>query len=130
MQLKYLDLLLEAQVSAFLHPHLQLLFLSLRFQDSECKVHALAFSQNSQKIAAATADRQIVLFDEKGEKRDKFSTKPYDSDAGKKSYVVTGISFSPDSTKLAVAQSDCIVYVYKLGEKWGEKKVLVFNIYS
>ncbi|KAJ3253804.1 hypothetical protein HK103_005291 [Boothiomyces macroporosus] len=27
-----------------------------------------------------------------------------------------------DSTKLAVAQSDCVVYVYKLGLDWGEKK--------
>lgn len=30
--------------------------------------------------------------------------------------------FSPDSTRLAVAQSDCIVYVYRLGLEWGEKK--------
>lgn len=33
-----------------------------------------------------------------------------------------GLAFSPDSTKLAVAQSDCVVYVYKLGLDWGEKK--------
>lgn len=32
------------------------------------------------------------------------------------------MAFSPDSTKLAVAQSDNIVFVYKLGAKWGEKK--------
>lgn len=32
------------------------------------------------------------------------------------------MAFSPDSTKLAVAQSDGIVFVYKLGLKWGEKK--------
>lgn len=32
------------------------------------------------------------------------------------------MGFSPDSTKLAVAQTDGIVYVYKLGLKWGEKK--------
>jgi intraflagellar transport protein 172 len=32
------------------------------------------------------------------------------------------MAFSPDSTKLAVAQTDGIVFVYKLGLKWGEKK--------
>lgn len=32
------------------------------------------------------------------------------------------MSFSPDSSKLAVAQSDNILFVYKLGLKWGEKK--------
>lgn len=83
----------------------------------------MGFSHTGQKIAVATTDKQIILFDEKGERKDRFSTKPFDSEAGKKSYIVTGIAFSPDSTKLAVAQSDCIVYVYKLGENWGEKKV-------
>lgn len=37
-------------------------------------------------------------------------------------YVVRGMAFSPDSTKLAVAQSDNIVFVYRLGAEWGEKK--------
>lgn len=37
---------------------------------------------------------------------------------GKKSFTVTDIAFSPDSTKIAVAQSDNIVYVYKIGEEW------------
>ena len=32
------------------------------------------------------------------------------------------MAFSPDSTKLAVAQSDNIVFVYRLGLEWGEKK--------
>ncbi len=32
------------------------------------------------------------------------------------------MQFSPDSTKLAIAQSDNIVFVYKLGVDWGEKK--------
>ena len=43
-------------------------------------------------------------FDETGEKRDKFSTKPADAKYGKKSYLVKGIDFSPDGTKLAVGQ--------------------------
>jgi intraflagellar transport protein 172 len=35
---------------------------------------------------------------------------------------VKALCFSPDSSKIAVAQSDNIVFVYKLGLKWGEKK--------
>ena len=34
------------------------------------------------------------------------------------------IEFSPDSTKIAVAQSDNIVYVYKIGAKFKEKKTI------
>jgi intraflagellar transport protein 172 len=37
-------------------------------------------------------------------------------------YKISGIAYSPDSTKLAVAQSDGAVFVYKLGAEWGEKK--------
>jgi intraflagellar transport protein 172 len=33
----------------------------------------------------------ILLFDDTGEKRDKFSTKPIDAKYGKKSYAVKGI---------------------------------------
>lgn len=33
-----------------------------------------------------------------------------------------GLAFSPDSTKLAVAQSDNIVFIYKIGLEWGDKK--------
>lgn len=32
------------------------------------------------------------------------------------------MAFSPDSTKLAIAQSDNVVFIYKLGLEWGEKK--------
>ena len=60
----------------------------------------------------------VTLYDENGEKRDRFSTKP--ADKGPKNYIIRGLCFSPDSTRLAVAQSDCIVFVYKLGLDWGE----------
>ncbi|KAI4469980.1 hypothetical protein MML48_1g10818 [Holotrichia oblita] len=93
-------------------------------QEIEYQVVALAWSPNNYKLAAATSERQIFLFDDNGEKRDHFSTKPADSEAGKKSYIIKGIAFNSDSTKLAVAQSDCIVFVYRIGEKWGEKKAI------
>ena len=73
-------------------------------------------------MAVATADRVVHLFDENGEKKDKFSTRPADKD--NKSYIVRSMAFSPDNTKLAIAQSDNIVFIYKLGLEWGEKKAI------
>ena len=37
---------------------------------------------------------------------------------GKKGFLVKGLAFSPDSTKIALGQSDNIVFVYKIGEEW------------
>ena len=37
-------------------------------------------------------------------------------------YQVSFLVFSPDCTKLAVAQTDNVIYIYKLGLDWGEKK--------
>ncbi|XP_055373567.1 intraflagellar transport protein 172 homolog [Condylostylus longicornis] len=105
MQLKYLKTLIDGQT-----------YIN--------RIAGIAWSPNHQKLAIATADRHIYIFDEYGEKRDKFSTKPSNPNNGKNSYVIRGIAFNSDSTKLAVAQSDCIVYVYRLGEGWNEKKVI------
>mmetsp|Transcript_15284 Transcript_15284/g.25210 ORF Transcript_15284/g.25210 Transcript_15284/m.25210 type:complete len:1767 (+) Transcript_15284:218-5518(+) len=85
------------------------------------KVTAVCWSANSRKFAAVTADRVVHLFDDNGERRDKFSTKPADA-KGPKNYLVRGMAFSPDSSKLAIAQSDNIVFVYKIGAEWGDKK--------
>ncbi|XP_066969064.1 intraflagellar transport protein 172 homolog [Macrobrachium rosenbergii] len=93
-------------------------------QDGAAKITALAWSPNNVKLAVSTAERVILLFDENGERRDKFSTKPADAKYGKKSYLVKAIAFSPDSTKIAIGQTDNIIYVYKIGEEWGEKKVI------
>ena len=59
-------------------------------QDGAAKITAMAWSPNNLKLAVCTADRVILLFDETGEKRDKFSTKPADPKYGKKSYIVKG----------------------------------------
>ncbi|XP_015595286.1 intraflagellar transport protein 172 homolog [Cephus cinctus] len=93
-------------------------------QEGENRVVAIVWSPNNLKLAVASTDRSIYLFDEKGVKKDRFSTKPVDAKFGKKSYVIKDIAFSPDSTKIAVGQTDNIVYVYKIGEDWGEKKVI------
>jgi intraflagellar transport protein 172 len=41
---------------------------------------------------------------------------------GPKNYIVRQMAFSPQSDKLAIAQSDNMVFVYKIGLDWGEKK--------
>lgn len=40
---------------------------------------ALAWAPNNNKMAVCTVDRVVVLYDDQGEKRDKFATKPADS---------------------------------------------------
>jgi intraflagellar transport protein 172 len=91
-------------------------------QDGMQKVTAIAWSPNSQRLAVVGVDKIVQLFDENGERRDRFSTKP--ADKGQKTYVVKGIAFAPDSTKLAIAQSDSIVFIYKLGTDWADKKCI------
>lgn len=94
------------------------------FQSQPYRICGISWSHNQQRLAVATTDRTILLYDENGEKKDKFATKPADQLSSKESYSIRGIAFSPDSTKLAVAQSDNIVYVYKLGQTWSDKKVI------
>ncbi|KDO34175.1 hypothetical protein SPRG_01418 [Saprolegnia parasitica CBS 223.65] len=86
-----------------------------------CKVTAIAWSPNNRRLAVVTVERVVHMFDAAtGERKDKFSTKP--AEKGDKNYTVRGLAFSPDSSKLAVAQSDNIVFIYKLGLEWGDKK--------
>lgn len=75
----------------------------------------------SQKLAAVSTDKVVHVFDEHGERKDKFKTKAADSNSTQP-YIVRCMAFSPDSTKLAIAQSDDIVFIYRLGLDWGEKK--------
>lgn len=72
----------------------------------------LAPNTRRTKLAAAGGDRVIHLFDESGARRDRFRTKPADGNASG-AYLITGLTFSPDGAKLAVAQSDCVVFVYR-----------------
>lgn len=44
---------------------------------------------------------------------------------GPKNYIVRQMAFSPQNDKLAIAQSDNMVFVYKIGTEWGEKKSIV-----
>ncbi|XP_061785815.1 intraflagellar transport protein 172 homolog [Nerophis lumbriciformis] len=93
-------------------------------QEGSAKVTCMAWAPNNGKLAICTVDRVVLLYDEQGERRDKFSTKPIDSKYGKQSYVVNDMAFSPDSTRIAIGQSDNIIYVYRIGEEWGDKKTI------
>lgn len=46
--------------------------------DGLVKVTALCWAPNGKKLAVCTADRVVLLFDEEGIRKDKFSTKPID----------------------------------------------------
>ncbi|CEM08051.1 unnamed protein product [Vitrella brassicaformis CCMP3155] len=88
--------------------------------DGMQKITSACWSPNSQRLAIVATDKIVQLFDESGERQDRFSTKP--ADKNQRTYVVRAMAFSPDSTKLAIAQSDNIVFVYKLGSDWKDKK--------
>lgn len=49
-------------------------------QEGAARVVALAWAPNHTKLAVCTVDRVVLLFDENGEKRDKFATKPADTE--------------------------------------------------
>ena len=66
------------------------------------------------------------LHDDAGAMQDKFKAKGNSThpDGAEHPFVVLDIAYSPDSTRLALAQSDNILYVYKLGLEWKEKKAI------
>lgn len=48
-------------------------------QDGTARVTCMAWSASSARFAVCTAERVVLLYDEQGERRDKFSTKPADA---------------------------------------------------
>ncbi|EER04460.1 conserved hypothetical protein [Perkinsus marinus ATCC 50983] len=84
------------------------------------KVTALSWSPQADRMALVGMDGKVHLLNELGEVKDTFPTKPHDKENMR--YMVTCMSFSPDGTRVAVGQSDSIVYVYKIGINWGDKK--------
>ncbi|KRY41446.1 Intraflagellar transport protein -like protein [Trichinella spiralis] len=96
----------------------------LPFQEKYCPVQAIAWSPNGHRLAVGTAENSVILFDESGERKDKFNAKSADAKANRGSYLVKSLAFSPDSTKLALGQTDNSVFIYKLGLKWTDKKII------
>ena len=48
-------------------------------QEAAAKVTCMAWAPNSSRLAVCSVDRVVLLYDEHGERRDKFSTKPIDA---------------------------------------------------
>jgi intraflagellar transport protein 172 len=94
--------------------------------DGMKKIFSISWSPNLMRLAIAHVDEKrsvrVTLFDESGEKKDTFPTRP--ANKTNKSYVVRDIAFAPDSLKLAVSQSDNIVFIYNLGTNWADKKTI------
>lgn len=68
----------------------------------------------------------MFLFDERGAIQDKFKAKGNSemSATNDHPFTVQDICYSPDNSRLALAQSDNILFVYKLGLEWKEKKTI------
>ncbi len=69
--------------------------------DGMAKITAASWAPNGQRLAIVGVDRVVHLFDDAGDKQDRFSTKA-GGDSGT-SFVVRALEFSPCSTKLAVS---------------------------
>ena len=109
----------------------------------------VSWSPDKNRLAIASLQGTIHLFDEEGSWREHFKTKT-NAEKGKYQYVTgrrkemnslsrrlrncfavscghffpPGLSFSPSSKKLAVAQSDKTVSIYNIGKNWGDRKVI------
>ena len=84
----------------------------------QSKIYGIAWSSNNKIIAIACENRKVYLFDEKGNYKETFSTKKFSSDK----YKIVQILFDPESIRLAVAQTDKIIFIYTLGLIWGDEK--------
>lgn len=91
--------------------------------DAMKKVSCIAWAANGKKIAVANSDKVVLLLDEFGNKKDKIPVKNLDKVS--KNFVVRDVAFSSDGTLLAIAHSDRMIFVVKLGAEWGEKKSII-----
>ncbi|KAL0239036.1 hypothetical protein PCE1_004727 [Barthelona sp. PCE] len=98
----------------------------MQVQQQVRPLQSIAFSPNGLRTAVLTSDRMIHLFDETGAWREKFGLRPVDGKIEPQiPFAPSNLSFSPDNTRLAVAQTDNGAVVYRLGNEWGEKKAIV-----
>ena len=88
------------------------------------KICGIAWSPNGMILAIACGDRKIYLFDEQGNYKESFSTKEY----SKENYEFIQILFNQESTKLAIAQSDNVIFIYMLDLNLGDHKKMINKI--
>lgn len=80
-------------------------------------IQCMSLSPNMNKLAICYSNTNYVeLYDlNSNELKDKFALK---SSGNKHSFQVIGMAFADDSERLAIGQSDNIIYVYKVGISW------------
>ena len=86
------------------------------------RITSIAHAPSQTRYASSSFDRVITIFDSANTRRDRFLAKAVEEN-GK--FVITCLAFAPDSTKLAVAQSDGALFVFNLGSDFGDKKSIV-----
>lgn len=86
----------------------------------------MAFNPSMSKLAVANFDRTVSFFDANYSKKDRMPTRG--ADKTNKNYLVRALAFSPDSNILTIAQSDKILYSYKVGSNFGDKKSICSKI--
>ena len=92
-------------------------------QPGIARVPAMCWSPNSKRLAVVDHTRAVILYDEAGEKRDRFSLKPADTKSNSKSFVVRGMAWVWRQREVGHrAERTTSSFVYKLGIDWGEKK--------
>jgi intraflagellar transport protein 172 len=90
------------------------------------KTLSMSFNPSMSKLAVANFDRTVTFFNAEYVKKDRMPTRG--ADKTNKNYMVRALAFSPDSNILTMAQSDNILYSYKVGAKFGDKKSICSKI--
>lgn len=102
-------------------------------------IEYLTFNGYSAMLAVYMNDtKQIVLFDTKtglqnlspfqgGKHIERFPLKPCEKKFTKTSFSIKGLDFSPDGQRLAIGQTDCIIYIYKLPSNIGQPESQVLQ---
>ena len=90
------------------------------------KIDQCSWSSNGNRLAVCTSNNnQVTLFSGVNlDKKEKFALKAVDKAFSKETFTVKGLAFSPDSTRIAIGQTDCVIYVFKVGLEVGDKKVI------
>ncbi|KAF7494559.1 Intraflagellar transport protein -like protein [Sarcoptes scabiei] len=94
------------------------------------RIQCFSISNDSSKIAICYAKQKVVMiFDLSSyEIKSKFALKAADKNS-QKSFQIVAIEFANDGERLAIAQSDNVIFVYRIGNSWDQKKTII-NKYS
>lgn len=98
---------------------MHLLFRSNVLQHSsfQNKIVTTCYSPDNKILAVATASGEVSIYDDEGQRLDSFVAKAGNGGTSGRNFLIKGMEFCPDieltTPKLAVAQTDHVVHVYK-----------------